>query len=43
MTLKDVIFGRKKKEDEEIVHPGDALNGSGTDRSTGTIGKYKIL
>jgi len=43
IKLKDVLFGRKKKEDEGIVTPGEALNGSGMDRSTGTIGKYEIV
>ena len=42
MTLRERLFGRKRKEDEEIVHPSDA-NGSEKDRSTGTIGKYEIL
>jgi serine/threonine protein kinase len=43
MTLKERIFGRKKKEDEGIRHPVEPANEPGKDRSTGTIGKYEIL
>jgi serine/threonine protein kinase len=43
MTFKERIFGRKKKEEEDTLPPADASNGSGKDRSTGTIGKYEIL
>jgi serine/threonine protein kinase len=43
LKLKDVLFGRKKKEDEGIVHPADAPGVEGKNRSTGTIGKYEIV
>lgn len=43
LKLKDVLFGRKKRDDDGIVHPADAPGAEGMDRSTGTIGKYEIV
>jgi serine/threonine protein kinase len=44
MTIRERLFGRKKKEeDDAIVHPSDAPGVEEKDRSTGTIGKYEIV
>ena len=43
LKLKDVLFGRKKRDDDGILHPSDAPSAEGNHHSTGTIGKYDIV
>src|SRR2546427_1034397 len=40
MTLREMVFGRKKKEEPAVPPPETAQP---PDRSTGTIGKYEIV